>query len=318
MKRALVFACLLAAAAVSAQDYPSKPIRFILPYPAGSSNDFGGRVVAQQLADNIGQAVVVDNRTGAGGTLGTETAAHAPPDGYTMVMGGTGTLALSPNLQKKLGYEPLRDFAPVTLLVNTPYVLVVNPSLQVNSVRDLIALAKAKPGEINYASGGNGSVPHLAGELFKSMAGVRMVHVPYKGSVPGINDVIAGQVPVIFTGIASVIAHIRSGRLRPLGVTGSKRSSALPDVPTVAESGVPGYEVGSWVGALVPVKTPAAVVTKLNSEIVKVLAMRNVRERLVAEGLEPLGGTPAQFAAHIKSESAKWGKVLREAGIRAD
>ncbi len=301
-----------------AEDYPGKTIRFIMPYPTGGSIDIVGRLVAQRLAENFGQPVVVDNRTGAGGTVGTETAAHAPPDGYTMVMGGTGTLALSPHLQRKLPYDPVRDFAPVTLLVIIPYVLVANPQLKANTVKELIALAQARPDEINYGSGGNGSAPHLAAEMFKRMANVRLVHVPYKGSTPAINDTISGQVQLTFTGIPSVAAQIKAGRVRALGVTSTKRATALPSVPTIAEAGVPGYEVSPWFGVLLPARTPAAIVTRLNGEIVKVLQNPSVHERLAAEGVEPVGNSPAQFAAIIKRELAKWGQLIRETGIRAD
>ena len=302
----------------SAADYPNKTLRLLMPYPAGGSIDFAGRVIARELADNIGQSVVVDNRTGAGGMVGTELGAHAAPDGYTVLMGGTGTLALSPHLQKKLPYDPVRDFAPVTLLVITPYVLVVQPSLRANSVQELIALAKARPDTINYGSGGTGSAPYLAAEVFKAMAGVRMTHVPYKGSTPAINDLIGGQVSVVFTGIASVSAHIRNGRLRPLGVTGAKRAAALPDIPTIAEAGVPGYDVNPWFGVLLPARTSREIVMRLNRELVKVLQTPAVRERLATESIEPIGGTPEEFAAYIKSEFAKWGKVIRDAGLRAE
>jgi tripartite-type tricarboxylate transporter receptor subunit TctC len=301
-----------------AQSYPNKTIHFIMPYPVGGSIDIAGRMVIQKLAENLGQQIVVDNRTGAGGIVGTEMAARAAADGYTLVMGGNGTLALSPHLQRHLPYDPVRDFAPITQLVIVPYVLVVNPALKANSVGELIALAKSRPGEINYASGGNGSAPHLAAELFKRMADVRLLHVPYKGSTPGINDVISGQVQLTFTGIPSVLSQIKSGRLRPLAVTSAKRAAALPNVPTIGESGVPGYEVSPWFGVLVPARTPPALVTRLNSEIVKVLRSPAIRERFAAEGVEPVGNTPAQFAAHIKLELAKWGKVLEDAGIRAD
>lgn len=301
-----------------AQSYPNKTIHFIMPYPVGGSIDIAGRMVMQKVAEDLGHPVVIDNRTGAGGIVGTEMAARAPADGYTLVMGGNGTLALSPHLQRNLPYDPLRDFAPVTQLVVVPYVLVVNPAFKANSVAELIALAKARPDEINYASGGNGSAPHLAAEIFKRMANVRLLHVPYKGSTPGINDVISGQVQLTFTGIPSVLSQIKSGRLRPLGVTSAKRAAALPNVPTIGESGVPGYEVSPWFGVLVPARTPPAIVAQLNTEIVKVLRSAAIRERFAAEGIEPVGNTPEQFAAYIKLELAKWGKVLKDAGIRAD
>lgn len=306
------------ALSAAADDYPNKAIRFIMPYPIGGSIDIAGRMVAQRLADNLGQAVVVDNRTGAGGIVGTETGARAAPDGYTLLMGGTGTLALSPSLQKNLPYDPNRDFTPVTLLVTIPYVVVVHPSVKAANIRELIALAKSKPNEINYGSGGSGSAPHLAAELFKTMADVRITHVPYKGSTPAITDTMSGQVQLTFTGIPSVMAQMKAGRLRPIGVTSAKRAAALPDVPTIAESGVAGYEVNPWFGVLLPARAPQALVTRINAEILKVLQLPATRERFAAEGFEAAGNTPAQFSAYIKAEQLKWGKVIKDAGIRAD
>jgi tripartite-type tricarboxylate transporter receptor subunit TctC len=317
--RGVAAALIIGAVPANAADvFPARPIRFIMPYPTGGSIDTAGRIVAQQLAENLGQQVVVDNRTGAGGTLGSELAVRAPPDGYTITMGGTGTLALSPNLERTLPYDPVRDFAPVTELLVAPYVLVVNPAAPMKSVKELIALAKARPDSLLYASGGTGSAPHLAAEVFKTMAGVRLVHVPYKGSTPGITDLISGQVQLMFTGIPSVIAHIKSGRVRPIGVTTTHRNSALPEVPTIAESGVPGYDVSPWFGVLAPVRTPPSLVSRLNAEIVKVLKTPAVRERFAGLGVEGVGSTPAEFAALIRSELVKWGKVLKEAGIRAE
>ena len=311
---------ILSALAVSAvaDDYPNKAIRLIMPYPIGGSIDIAGRMVAQRLADNLGQAVVVDNRTGAGGIVGTETGARAAPDGYTVLMGGTGTLALSPSLQKNLPYDPNKDFTPVTLLVTIPYVVVVHPSFKAANIKELIALAKAKPNEINYGSGGSGSAPHLAAELFKTMADVRITHVPYKGSTPAITDTMSGQVQLTFTGIPSVMTQMKAGRLRPIGVTSLKRTAALPEVPTIAESGVPGYEVNPWFGVLLPARTPQPLVSRLNAEILKVLQLPATRERFAAEGFEAAGNTPAQFAAYIKAEQIKWGKVIKDAGIKAD
>ena len=311
---------ILSALAVSAvaDDYPNKAIRLIMPYPIGGSIDIAGRMVAQRLADNLGQAVVVDNRTGAGGIVGTETGARAAPDGYTVLMGGTGTLALSPSLQKNLPYDPNKDFTPVTLLVTIPYVVVVQPSFKAANIKELIALAKAKPNEINYGSGGSGSAPHLAAELFKTMADVRITHVPYNGSTPAITDTMSGQVQLTFTGIPSVMTQMKAGRLRPIGVTSLKRTAALPEVPTIAESGVPGYEVNPWFGVLLPARTPQPLVSRLNAEILKVLQLPATRERFAAEGFEAAGNTPAQFAAYIKAEQIKWGKVIKDAGIKAD
>jgi tripartite-type tricarboxylate transporter receptor subunit TctC len=315
---ALSCALLAIAPPALAQDYPNKPLRFIMPYPVGGSIDTAGRLVAQRLAENLGQGVVIDNRTGAGGTVGSELGAQAAPDGYTMVMGGTGTLALSPSLEKNLPYNPNRDFAPVTLLVTIPYVVVVNPAVKANNIRELLALAKAHPGSINYASGGTGSAPHLAGELLNSMSGVRITHVPYKGSAPAITDTISGQVQLTFTGIPSALAYVKSGRLRAIAVTSAKRAAALPDVPTIAESGVPGYVVEPWFGVLMPAHTPPAIVTKMNAEIVKVLQVPAMRERMAAEGFEVAGDTPAQFDTFIRAEQVKWAKVIKAAGIQAN
>ena len=309
--------CSLALSA-TADDYPNKAIRFIMPYPIGGSIDIAGRMVAQRLAENLGQAVVIDNRTGAGGIVGTETGARAAADGYTLLMGGTGTLALSPSLQKSLPYDPNKDFTPVTLLVTIPYVVVVHPAVRVNNIRELIALAKAKPNEINYGSGGSGSAPHLAAELFKTMADVKITHVPYKGSTPAITDTMSGQVQLTFTGIPSVMTQMKAGRLRPIGVTSLIRAAALPDVPTIAESGVPGYEVNPWFGVLLPARAAQPLVARINAEILKVLQQPATRERFAAEGFEAAGNTPAQFAAYIKSEQVKWAKVIKDGGIRAD
>ncbi len=308
--------CFTSAAAFAA--YPDKPIRLIMPYPAGGSIDTAGRAVAQKLADNFGQQIVIDNRTGAGGTIGTETAARAAPDGYTLVMGGTGTLALSPHLHRNLPYDPVRDFAPVTLLIASPYVLVVHPSVAAKSVKELVALAKARPGQINYASGGNGSAPHFASEMFNAAAGIKLTHIPYKGSTPAVIDLIGGQVQVMFTGIPSVLANIKSNRVRALAVTGKTRTAALPDAPTVIEAGVPGYEVSPWFGVLVPARTPPAIVATLNREIVSVLRAPALRERFAVEGIDPVGDTPEHFAAYIKEEIVKWGKVVKATGMRVE
>jgi tripartite-type tricarboxylate transporter receptor subunit TctC len=315
--RALMIAAALAATCAHA-DYPERPIRFIMPYPAGGSIDFGGRTVAARLAENLGQQIVVDNRTGSGGTIGTETAARAAPDGYTIVMGGVGTLAISPNLQRKLPYDPLKDFAPITMLASTPYVLVLHPSVAAASVRELVALAKARPGQMTYASGGNGSAPHLAGEYFKSLAGLDILHVPYKGSTPAITDLIAGQVQMLFTGIPPVLAHIKSGRLRAIAVTSAQRAAAMPELPTLRESGLREFEVSPWFGVLAPARTPAALIGRLNREMVAILQTSAIRQRFSTEGIEVVGDTPAHFAEYIQHELVKWSRVIRAAGIRAD
>ena len=240
------------------------------------------------------------------------------PDGYTLVMGGTGTLALSPNLQSKLGYDPVRDFAPITNLASTPYILVTHPSVPVNSVKELLALARAKPGALNYASGGTGSAPHLAGELFRSMAKIEVVHVPYKGSSPAITELLGGQVQYMFTGIPSIIQQVKAGKAKLIAVTSAQRTPALPDTPTVSESGVPGYDVNPWFGILAPARTPPAIVTRLHDEIVGLLKAPAVRDRFAQEGIDVIGDTPAQFGKYIATEREKWGKVLKSAGIKAE
>ena len=299
-------------------NYPGRPIRFIMPYPVGGSIDISGRVVAQQLGENLGQQVVVDNRTGAGGTIGMEAGANAVPDGYTIVMGGTGTLAISPGLERRLAYDPLKSFAPVTVLATTPYVLVAHPSLPAGSVKELIALARAQPGKLNYASGGSGSAPHLIAEMFKASAGLNIVHVPYKGSTPAVNELMGGQVQMLFTGIPSVSPQLRAGRLKALGVTSARRSSSLPEVATIAESGVRGFDVSPWFGVLAPTRTPPVLVNRLNSEILKVLQAPTVRERLIRDGVDPVGNTPQEFTAFIRSELAKWSKVVKAAGVKVE
>jgi tripartite-type tricarboxylate transporter receptor subunit TctC len=322
---ALVALSLAAAASPSTQaiaadtaSYPDRPIRFIMPYPSGGTIDMTGRLVAQNLGDALGQQVVVDNRTGAGGTLGTELGAKAPSDGYTIVMGGTGTLAISPALGRQLGYDPLTDFAPITLVATTPYVLVVHPSVPAKTVAELIKLAKAQPGKLNYASGGSGSAPHLIGAMFVSRAGIDVVHVPYKGSSPAKIDLVAGRVQLFFTGIPPVATEIRNGALRALGVTSAKRTSSLPDVPTIAESGLPGFDVSPWFGILAPARTSPAIVNRLNQEIVKVLRAPALRDRLTRAGVDVVGGTPKEFAAFIRSEMKQWAKAVKDSGARVE
>jgi tripartite-type tricarboxylate transporter receptor subunit TctC len=315
---ALAIAAACPAASYAADAYPSRPIRFIMPYPVGGTIDTSGRAVALELGERLGQQLVVDNRTGAGGTLGAEMGAHSPPDGYTVVMGGTGTLAISPGLDRRLGYDPLRDFAPITLLATTPYVLVAHPSVAAANVRELIALAKSKPGGLIYASGGSGSAPHLIGEVFKKSAGIDLLHVPYKGSTPAKIDLMAGRAQLFFTGIPPVASEIRSGRLRALGVTSARRTPALPDVPTIAESGVHDFDVNPWFGMLAPAHTPAAIVTRLHDEIVGILQRPAIRERFVRDGVDPVGNTPAEFSAFIRSERDKWAKAIRDSGAKAE
>jgi len=307
-----------ALAAGYAQDYPVKPVRVILPTAAGGSLDAVGRVIAQKFTEHFGQQVVVDNKPGAGGILGTETAAHAAPDGYTLLIASNGNLATTQGLYKKIPYDPVRDFAPVVLMTETPYIVVVHPSLPVKTVADLIRLAKARPGQLNYASSGSGSTPHLAGELFKAMAKVNIVHVPYKGSPAALTSLLSGETVVGITGMPSSWAQVKAGRIRALGVAGTRRSTTAPELPTVAESGLPGYEVNSWSGLLAPAATPKPIVARLNAEVIKILAEPDVRQQLLNQGFEVLGGTPEQFGVFIKSEIVKWTRVIRDAGAHVD
>ncbi len=306
------------AADATSDKYPTKPIRFIMPYPVGGSIDLGGRTAAQQVAENIGYQIVIDNRTGAGGTLGAELGARASPDGYTIVMGGTGTLAISPGMSRKLGYDVTRDFAPISLLATTPYVLVVPPSLPVKSIKELIALAQAQPGKVIYASGGSGSAPHLIGEVFRLRAGADFLHVPYKGSVPAKIDLMAARVQLFFTGVPSVVAELKAGTLRALGVTSAKRSASLPDVPSIAEAGVPGFDVSPWFGILAPALTPPAIVARLNTEFVKALQTPSVRDTMLRNGFDIVGNRPEAFAAFIASERKQWAEAIRISGAKVE
>jgi len=322
MSRSLVFAAALAAslvpAAVLGQAYPSKPIRLIVPFAAGGGNDNVARLVGKRLSDSLGQQLVIDNRPGAGGVLGAELAAKAAPDGYTLFLGGVASHAVNPNLNDRLPYDPIRDFAPVVLLASAPLVLVVHPSVPADSVKAFVALARSKPGQLNYASNGNGSSSHLAAAMFDSMTGVDMVHVPYKGLSPALADLLSGRVQVMFSSVVAILPHIKAEKLRGLAVTGSRRLPSMPNLPTIAESGLPGYEASSWYGVLAPAGTPREIVARLNSELVKVLDQPEVRGSLLAEGAEPIGGTPEQFAAHIRSEKERLGKLIREAKIRLE
>ena len=301
-----------------AQDYPNKPLRLIVPFPPGGGNDILARSVGQRLAETIGQQVIVDNRGGAGGLIGAELAAKAVPDGYTIFLASIGNLAFMPALHAKLPYDPVRDFAPLTLLATSAFIMVVNPSLPAKSVKELIALARAKPGQLNYGSSGQGSSLHLTGEIFKLATGADLVHVPYKGSAPALTDLIAGQVQILFGTMPPTLPHVKSGKLRALGVSGAKRSVAAPEVPTIAEAGVPGFEVLNWYGIVAPSKTPAAIVQRLNGELVKTLKAPEMIESLGTQGLEAAGGTPERFGVFIKSEMAKYAKVIKAAGIRAE
>jgi tripartite-type tricarboxylate transporter receptor subunit TctC len=301
-----------------AQDYPSQPVRFVVPFAPGGTTDVLARLVGEKLSASLGQQFVVDNQAGAGGNIGTAQVAKAKPDGYTLLMGTVGTHAINASIYPRLPYDPIKDFAPVTLVATVPNVLVVNPEVPANSVAELILLAKEKPGELNFASSGNGTSIHLSGELFKSMTGVDMVHVPYKGSGPAVVDLLGGQVQMMFDNLPSSAPQITAGKLRPLGVTSKERSPTLPDVPTIAEAGLPGYEALSWFGVLAPAGTPDAIVAKLQEEIAAALADPAMRERLAELGAVPVGDTPAEFADFISAETAKWAKVVQEAGIKLE
>jgi tripartite-type tricarboxylate transporter receptor subunit TctC len=297
--------------------FPSRPIRFIVPNGAGGTTDLVARSVAPKLADMLGQQVVVDNRPGSGGIVGTEIVARAAPDGHTLLMGTIGNIAISPALYRKLSYDPLRDFAPVTQLASAAYMLLVHPALAVKSVKDLAALAKTKPGTLNFGSAGSGTGSHLAAELFKSVAGIDIVHVPYKGGGPALTDLIAGQLQLVFNGIPSSMPHHRSGRVRALAVTTPARSTVAPELPTMTEAGFPGAEATSWTGILVPAGTPAFVVAKLNAAFVKALQFPDVAARLAADGAVPVGNSAAEFDAYIRSELVKWAKVVKASGATA-
>ena len=316
--RAIALALLLACAADSiAQSYPSRPVRFIVPFPPGGGNDIVGRIVALKLAEALGQPVVVDNRGGAGGTIGTDIAAKSPPDGHTILINNI-SLAVNATLFAKLPYDTLRDLAPVTLVGRQPNLLVVNPSVPAQSVRELLALAKAKPRQLNYGSGGVGTASHLATELLKLMAQVDLEHVPYKGLGPALTDLIGGQVQLIISTMASALPQVKAGKLRPLAVTTLKRSAFFPEVPTMDEAGVRGYEFDTWYGLLVPAGTPRFIIDRLNQETARVLASAAVKEQFAAQGLEAAPSSPGRFGAYLKSEVDKWGKVVRASGAKTE
>ena len=300
-----------------AQPYPSRPIRCIVASPPGGPADIVARLIGPKLTEAWGQPVVIDNRAGATGIIGTEMAARAAPDGYTIAVIGAG-LATNRILYQRVQYDPVRDFAPITQAISVPNILVVHPAVPATSVHELIQLAKAKSGELRFASAGIGATGHLAAELLNSMAGVKMTHVPYKGGAPALVDLLGGQVEVLFSLAIAAMPHVKGGRLRALAVTSDRRSAVAPEIPTIAESGFPGYEVTGWFGVLAPAATPRAIVGKLNIAIVDILSSRDVRERLVSQGADSAPGTPERFAAHIKSESLKWARFIKEAGIRAD
>ena len=302
---------------VIAQKYPNRPIRLIVPFAPGGGTDIAARAVAQRLTQALGQQVIVDNRPGAGTIIGTDIAAHSAPDGYTLLECST-SLSITPSLRKKLPYDALRDFAPVTLVVSEPYLVVSYPGFVAKSIKDVIALARTKPGQITFGSPGVGTGGHLAGELFKLLSGADITHVPYKGNGPALSDLLGGQINLLFATILPAIPHVKTGKLNVLAVSSAKRTSSLPDVPTVAEAGVPGYASGSWTGVLAPAGTPKEIIATLNSALIKGLHSPEMREWFGAGGAEPVGNSPAEFADFIRNETAKWSKVIKAAHIQAD
>jgi tripartite-type tricarboxylate transporter receptor subunit TctC len=305
------------AAGVAAQNYPSKPVRFVVPFAAGGSTDTLARAIGIRLPEYLGQQVVIDNRTGANGDIGMSLVAKAAPDGYTIVLGYIANLAIGPSLYK-MPYDPVKDFAPVTQVAGASNIMVVHPSVPAKNLKEFIAYAKANPGTVNFATSGVASIGHLTGELLNELAGMKMVHVPYKGSGQAISDLVGGHVKVMISGMASTLPHVKAGRLRALAVTGLQRSDAAPDVPTIAESGFPGYEARSWFGVLAPAKTPKPVINRLHDDIVKALQQPDVKQRLTAIGFEIVGSTPEEFGAYIKSEIKKWEKVVKASGAKPE
>ena len=316
----LMFAAmtLMVGGEANAQTYPTKPVRMIIPFPPGGTTDILGRVAAQKLSEALGQQVVPDNRPGAAGNIGTELVAKAPPDGYLLLTAPGSTLTIHPSLYAKLPFDPLKDFAPVTILGIVPNALVVHPSLPVRNVKELVALAKSRPGELNYASTGAGQSTHLSMELFKTMAGVKIIHVPYKGSAPAVTDLLGGHVSLMFDNMPSALPHVKANKIRALAVSTLKRSPVAPEIPTVAESGLPGFEVSVWFAVLAPAATPRPIVDRLNQVLVKALQSPDVRERLSSQGAEPIGNSPEEFTAVMKHDLVKWAKVVKDGNIRLD
>ncbi|MGE5524549.1 MAG: Bug family tripartite tricarboxylate transporter substrate binding protein [Rhodospirillaceae bacterium] len=308
----------LCAAPAHGQSYPTKTIKLIVPFAPGGPNDFLGRLVGQKVTEQIGHTVVVENRGGAGGTVGMDAAAKSAGDGYTLAMGGTSNMAVAPSLYRKLPYDPVKDFTAIINVAHVPYALAVNPTVPAKTVKELVALAARKPGNLSYGSSGTGSVSSLAAELLNAMSKVSIVHVPYKGTAPALTDVVAGQIDMMFADLAVIQPHAAAAKLRVIAVTGAKRLSSAPNLPTIAESGLPGYDVSPWFGVVAPAGVPRDIVTKLNTVIGAGLKSPDVLQRLNTLGYEPIGGTPEQFAATIKSDIAKYGKVIRAAGIKAD
>ncbi len=306
-----------AALSQTAQSYPAKPIRIVVPFPAGGNADIFARLLAQKMAETWPQPIIVDNRAGAAGIIGTQLVAKAPPDGYTLLLGTTGTHTTNPAVYEKLPYDPLRDFAPVSNLADSPFLLVVHPSVPVASLKELIGLAKARPGQLHYASFGAGSSAHLAGEMLRTAARIDIVHVPYKGGPPALADVVGGHVAFMFNSLPAVIPQVKAGKLRALALAAKTRAPSLPDRVTFAEAGIADFEAGSWYGVLAPAVTPKDVVARLHAEIVRILALPDVKQRFAAEGAVAIGNTPEQFVEQIRQEMARWAKVARDANVKA-
>ena len=308
----------LAHAVALAQGYPNKAIKIIVPFPPGGGTDIGTRIIAQKLSEAWGQPVLVENRGGAAGIVGTEATAKSAPDGYTIMMGNIGTHAINVSLYKKLPYDPVKDFAPISHVAGLPLFVLVHPSVKVTSIKELIAFAKAQPGKLDYSSSGSGGSMHVAAELFKNMTGTHMVHIPYKGGGPAVADLLAGQVPVSFATVLETLPHVKSGRLRALAVTSANRSLASPSVATVAESGVPEYESISWLALFAPAGTPKDIINKISLEVVRIINLPDVKERLLLQGAEPIGSTPEQLAAVLANDIAKYAKVMKVAGVQPE
>ncbi len=312
------FVFLLAGASALAQDYPSRPITLVVPYAAGGGNDVMARIVAEKMSKSLGQQIVIENKGGAGGSIATRQVAKAAPDGYTLGLGGTGTLAINPTLYPNVGYDPRKDFAPVGLIATSALVVLVNPNVAAKSVGELIALAKREPGKLNYASAGVGSGIHLGAELFATMADIKLTHIPYKGSSPALTDLLGGHVAIYFSSLPPAIALIKEGKVRALGVTGAKRAAVLPDLPTVAEAALPGYEAVLHYGIVAPAGTPQPVIDKLSAALKGALAEEDVRARIAADGAEVMAMTPQEYAADIDREETKWSKVVKVSGAKVE
>ncbi|MBR1144641.1 tripartite tricarboxylate transporter substrate binding protein [Bradyrhizobium sp. AUGA SZCCT0431] len=310
----VAFSAFLFGGTATAQDYPSRPVKIVVPFPAGGSNDIIARIVAQKLGERTGQTFLIENRAGAGGNIGADAVATSEPDGHTLLLTAPPPLTINAALYKTLPYDPAKAFAPVALVASVPIVLAVHPSVEARNVGELIGLAKAKPGTINFGSSGNGSTNHLAGELLKSMTGINIVHLPYRGAAPAMNDLIAGHIPMMFDNIPAVLPQVQAKTIRAIAVAGAKRASALPDVPTVAESGVPGFEASAWFGLVAPAKTPAPVLAKLESEVDAILKMPDVQKRFTELGAEPANISGAAFGQFLAKETAKWTKIIQSSG----